>query len=147
MIEEFKKNISKQKKNVEAVHNLKTKEEIESFYNYHNYKFQLQEFSVECDSMVILPTAKTVLSIEVKGGKSWSKLKDSSKQTEKRKKCFSKVFSGHISENWNFIQASFCPNLEDKGKKKICDYCKQFFIDDRYLVHSKKYFLQNLEDN
>ncbi len=133
---ELLKIIKDQWKPVLDIQGLTSPEEISSFYEYINYKLQLQGFLSESDLLVVLPVSKTVLIVEVKAGSKRGVLKKSAQQTKKRVKFFTKVF---VPRNWSVIKASCCPKLDQVAVDGICDYCNQFFITYRYVSFSLLY--------
>ena len=89
---EFLRIIKDQWEAVLAIQELTSSEEISSFYEYINYKLQLQGFQSESDLLVLLPVSKTVLFVEVKAGSKRGVLKKSAQQTKIRVKFFTKAF-------------------------------------------------------
>ena len=63
IISELLNIIKDQWKPVLAIQELTSSEEISSFYEYINYKLQLQGFLTESDLLVVLPVSKTVLFV------------------------------------------------------------------------------------
>ena len=135
-INEFAKEILKLIKNqwkiVVAIQGLSSSDAISSFYEYINYKLQLQAFQSETDLLVLLPVSKKVLFVEVKAGSKRGELKKSAQQTKKRVKFLTKAF---VPRNWSVIKASCCPKLDQETLDGICDYCNQFFISYGYVSY------------
>ena len=141
IISELLNIIKDQWKPVLAIQGLTSSEEISSFYEYINYKLQLQGFLSESDLLVVLPVSKTVLIVEVKAGSARGKLKESAQQTKKRVKFYSKAF---VPRNWSVVKASCCPKLDQATMDGICNYCNQFFITYRCVSYFLLYIFCNV---
>ena len=119
-----KKNVGKQLMQV-------PENEINNFFHYHWYLSQVQDVSMEWDSLIIVPQVKMIINIEVKSGSGFNALKKAAKQTNAHQGIFKKIFGAHLSPKWKFVKAAFTPNLYLKiDDSKPCEYCNQFMIRD-----------------
>ena len=88
--------------------------ESNNFFRYHWYLSQVQDVSMEWDSLIIIPQVKMIINIEVKSGPSFNALKKAAKQTNAHLQIFKKIFGAHLSQEWKFVKAVFTPNLSSK---------------------------------
>ena len=101
---------------------------LRAFYRYHNFLYEKEFIQQECDSILVLPESKIILNIEVKSGESWNEVKRASKQTKLRHEIFKKAYCSGLSQDWKFVKAVSCPNVEDKVS---CKSCLQFILQKR----------------
>ena len=80
--------------------------EIERFLTYQWYNQNVQKFSMEWDSLIIMPQSKLIINIEVKSGPGINPLKSAAKQTNIHSKLFLKIFGSILSKNWKFVKAA-----------------------------------------
>ncbi len=109
-------------------------EKLEDFYKYQWFKCNLQEISMEWDSLVVLAEHNLVINIEVKSGPKLSVIKKAAKQTKKHFSLFRRIFGTHLSEEWNFVKAVFAPNFASSNQNEPCTYCLQFLLTENDIV-------------
>ena len=68
-----------------------------NFFHYRWYLSQVQNVSMEWDSLVILPQVKMIINTEVKSGPGINALKKAASQTNKNQKIFKKIFGANLS--------------------------------------------------
>ena len=108
-----------------------SKDDSNSFFKYHWYLSQVQDISMEWDSLIILPQVKMIINIEVKSGPSVNALKKAASQTIIHQKIFKKIFGALLSQDWKFVKTTLTPNLAlENGDGLPCEYCKNFMITD-----------------
>ena len=101
---------------------------LRAFYRYHNFLFEKEYIQKECDSILVLPESKIIVNIEVKSGEGWNAVKEASKQTQKRHELFKKAYCSGLNQDWKFVKAVCCPNVDDK---KSCESCLQLILQKR----------------
>ncbi len=103
-------------------------ENLESFYRYQWYLFNVQDSSMEWDELVVLPKYKLIINIEVKSGAQIQALKKASSQTVKHLGFFKKMFGAVLSHEWKFVKGACTPNLEEVSGDSPCKYCRDFIV-------------------
>ena len=99
--------------------------------NYSIYQAH-SKFSSEWDFLVILPSLKTVVNIEVKktsdnGSKKSSNLSGASKQLEKHAIYFAEKHGYFLDEDWSFLKiAAINPRVENQSL--ACSHCTKFIM-------------------
>ena len=109
-------------------------ENLESFYRYQWYLFNVQDSSMEWDELVVLPKYKLIINIEVKSGAQIQALKKASSQTVKHLGFFKKMFGAVLSHEWKFVKGACTPNLEVDSGDSPCKYCRDFIVSASDMV-------------
>ena len=117
-----KKNVGKQLMKV-------PENESNNFFYYHWYLSQVQDVSMEWDSLIIMPQVKMIINIEVKSGSGFNALKKAAKQTNAHQRIFKKIFGAHLSQEWKFVKTAFTPNFLLICSEP-CENCKKYVITD-----------------
>ena len=122
-------NFVKVKKNVGEQLMKVPENESKHFFYYHWYLSQVQDVSMEWDSLIIIPQVKMIINIEVKSGSGINALKKAAKQTNAHQRIFKKIFGAHLSQEWKFVKTAFIPNLFLICSEP-CENCKKYVITD-----------------
>ncbi len=128
--------------------NIKKFQKIQAanFYRHQLYDLKVQEESNEWDTMIVIPSCKLVMNIEVKSGKSWEVLKSAANQTKKHHNFLNKVFGCVLSEEWKFLRSVCMPliKLEDVVP---CNNCRKYLLGTTELFDVKNWIQGIVEDN
>ncbi len=122
-------------------------DKLESFYRYQWFHFNVQDSSMEWDTLVVLPQFKLIINIEVKSGQIQA-LKKASRQTVDHLKFFKKMFGAVLSEEWRFLKGACTPNLKLENGDSPCEYCRMYVVSDKDIADMEVWIntiIKNLE--